>query len=166
MADATMADDSDLILGEYQRTIDERHRVSIPQPLIDAMRLLDNQCILTKERPGALSLWDARRWNRKLDQGVDLVRAKMAGGRLNDRVDDLQRLGRLLSTRQRTVQLAGRGRLLIPEGFREFLGIEPGEEVLVIGASLCIEIWHPRRWIEYLDANMTQFRQLFDELSG
>ena len=42
-------------------------------------------------------------------------------------------LGRLLSTRHRTVQLAGRGRLLIPEGFREFLGVEPNGEALFWG---------------------------------
>ena len=62
-----------------------------------------------------------------------------------------QRLGRLLSTRHRSVELGARGRLLIPEGFREFLGVEPGGEVLIVGAGVCIEIWNPAKWLGHLE---------------
>jgi MraZ protein len=61
--------------------------------------------------------------------------------------------------------LAGRGRLLIPEGFREFLGVEPGKEVMVIGAAVCIEIWHPEKWINYIEGKMPSFRKLLNTLS-
>jgi MraZ protein len=61
--------------------------------------------------------------------------------------------------------LAGRGRLLIPEGFREFLGVEPNGETLVIGAAVCIEIWRPAAWINYLDTKIPEFRTIFDQLS-
>ena len=63
------------------------------------------------------------------------------------------------------MQLAGRGRLLIPEGFREFLGVEPDGEVMVVGAAVCIEIWNPPEWLEYLKVRMPKFRRLFDRLS-
>ena len=75
-------------------------------------------------------------------------------------------LGRLLSTRHKSVPIAGRGRLLIPEGFRQFLGVEPGGEVLVIGAAVCVEVWRPDAWVGYLDENIPEFRRLFDELAG
>ncbi len=90
----------------------------------------------------------------------------MLAGRLGDRLAQVQTLGRLLSTRQRPVQLAGRGRLLIPEGFREFLGVEPAAEVLVVGAAVCIEIWHPQAWKECLHEEIPRFGHLLDELSG
>ena len=77
----------------------------------------------------------------------------------------MQLLGRLLSTRHRTVQLAGKGRLLIPEGFREFLGVEPNGEVIILGAAVCIEIWQPAAWLKYLETRMPKFRRLFDQLS-
>jgi len=83
-----------------------------------------------------------------------------------DRVDRVQMLGRLLSTRHREVQLAGRGRLLIPEGFREFLGVEPGGELFVVGAAVCVEIWQPDAWINYLREEMPSFRHLLEDLSG
>jgi MraZ protein len=56
--------------------------------------------------------------------------------------------------------------LLIPEGFREFLGVEPGGEILVVGAAVCIEIWQPAAWLAYLKGRMPRFRRLFDRLSS
>lgn len=156
---------SSLLLGEHRRLLDERYRISIPASLADPLIAEQSDCILAKERPGALSLWSSREWQSRLDAGVALVESKMRAGRLEGRVEDVQRLGRLLSTRHKTVQLAGRGRLLIGEGFREFLGVEPGSEVMVIGAGVCVEIWRPDAWLQYLEQQMPEFRQLFDQLS-
>jgi MraZ protein len=123
-------------------------------------------CVLAKERPGCLSLWRGGDWQAHLEAGIQVVQSKLQAGRLGDRLAQVQTLGRLLSTRQRSVQLAGRGRLLIPEGFREFLGVDPGTEVLVIGAAVCIEIWQPEAWRNCLNDEIPQFSQLLDELSG
>jgi MraZ protein len=123
-------------------------------------------CILAKEQPGCLSLWNAPAWQAKLDQGVALVSSKIVAGKLADRLEEVQLLGRLLSTRHRSVQIAGRGRLLVPEGFREFLGVEPGGDVFIIGAAICIELWNPKSWLAYVEGQMPQFRRLLDQLSG
>ena len=156
----------DFILGEFPRTLDERYRLSIPAEIADPLAADGTDCILAKERPGCLSLWNAALWQDRLDQGVELVRNKMRAGRLEGKLEDVQLLGRLLSTRHKTVQLAGRGRLSIPEGFREFLGVEQGGEVIVLGAGVCVEIWNPRAWLDYLEVRIGDFRQLFDHLSG
>jgi MraZ protein len=160
-----------LILGEFRRTIDDRFRVSLPlelvSPLVSGGGEGDEQeCLLVKERPGAISLWNAERWSESFDRGVQLIEAKIAAGRLAGQTGDVLRLGRLLSTRHRTVRIAGRGRLLIPEGFREFLGVEPGGEILIVGAALCIEIWRPDAWLTYLDEQISEFRPLYDSLSA
>ena len=161
-----MATEQEFILGEAARSLDERYRVSLPALLCKLVTKQSAECILAKERPGCLSLWSRVKWQAKLDDGVDLVRGKMQTGRLEGRIEDVQQLGRLLSTRHRTVQLAGRGRLAIPEGFREFLAVEPGEEVLVVGAAVCVELWHPSRWLEYVETHMPDFRQLLEGLAG
>ncbi len=155
-----------LLLGEYRRLLDERFRVSIPAELADQLSGEGPNCILAKERVGALSLWDAAQWREKLDQGVRLVHEKMQAGRLEGRIEEVQRFGRLLSTRHTEVHLAGRGRLVLPEGFREFLGVEAGGEVLVIGAAVCVEIWRPQVWFAYVEESMPEFRPLFDSLSA
>jgi MraZ protein len=155
----------EFLLGEFQRTLDERFRLSIPNEVGDALVAESPDCILAKERPGCLSLWSAPVWQARLDEGVELVKQKMRAGKLQERIAEVQLFGRLLSTRHRLVQLAGRGRLVIPEGFREFLGVEPGGEVQIVGAAVCIEIWNPSSWLKYLEGRMPRFRRLFDQLS-
>lgn len=156
----------DLIVGEYPRSLDERHRVSIPSELTDPLTAEGEGCILAKERPGCLSLWSADQWQEKMDAGVDLVRSKIRAGKLEGRIDDVQMLGRLLSTRHKEVKIAGRGRLLIPEGFREFLRVEPGGDVLVVGAAVCVELWHPDAWLRYLNKRIPRFKRLFESLAS
>ena len=121
---------------------------------------------MAKERPGCLSLWNAAAWQARLDEGVELVKSKMRAGKLAGQLEEVQLLSRLLSTRHKPVQLAGRGRLSIPDGFREFLQIEQGGEVIVVGAGVCVEIWNrPPGW-PISTNEMPGFRQLFDKLSS
>ncbi len=161
-----MSLEQEFILGEFPRTLDERHRLSIPAELAEPLLSGGANCILAKERPGCLSLWNAAAWQADLDNGVELVKRKIRAGKLEGKLDDVQLLSRLLSTRHKTVQLAGRGRLSIPDGFREFLQVEQGGNVTVVGAGICVEIWSPRAWLTYLEARLPEFRQLFNELSG
>lgn len=157
----------ELILGEFRRTIDDRFRLSVPGELADLLGGEETaDCMLVKERPGCISLWKAEAWHAKFDLGIDLVKRKMQAGKLEGRLADVQLLGRLLSTRHTPVQLAGRGRLLIPEGFREFLGVEPGGEVMVVGAAVCLEIWRPAAWVAYLEKRIPKFQRLLDQLSA
>lgn len=155
---------AELLVGEFQRSLDDRFRVGIPAELAEPLNLQDGQAILAKERPGCLSLWNAGLWRQKMDAGMSVLRGKIQAGRLEGRVNEVQQLGRLLSTRHRDARLSERGRLLIPEGFREFLGVEAGEEATVIGAAVCVEIWRPAAWLEYLNRRMSRFRKLFDGL--
>ncbi len=164
-----MPNEQVLLLGEFARSLDDRFRVSLPNELAEGLTGVETsepQCLLAKERPGCLSLWNLERWQKKLEEGIDLVRGKLHSGRLDQRVTDIQALGRLLSTRHRQVPLAGRGRLVIPDSFRGFLGVGPGEEVMLVGAAVCVEIWNPAAWNAAIANEMPNFRQLFDQLSG
>ena len=160
-----MAESYEFILGEFQRTLDDRYRLSVPSELVEMLAAESPDCILAKERPGCVSLWSTEAWQAKVDEEVELVKHKMRVGRLRDEIPQVQLLGRLLSTRHRTVQLAGRGRLLIPEGFREFLAVEPGGDVMVVGAAVCIEIWNPPEWLDYLRGRIPKFRRLLSKLA-
>ncbi|MEX2188437.1 MAG: division/cell wall cluster transcriptional repressor MraZ [Pirellulales bacterium] len=161
-----MATTGEFILGEFPRTLDERFRVAIPAELATPLVADGRECILAKERPGCLSLWNAKLWRTRLDSGVELVKGKMRAGKLEGRLEQVQLLGRLLSTRHKQVELGDRGRLLIPDGFREFLNAEPGTEVLLVGAAVCVEIWTPASWRTHLESHMTDFPKLFDDLSS
>ncbi len=160
-----MADPQPFVLGEVSRTLDERFRLSLPADLVKALGAEGDQCMLAKERSGCLSLWSVGKWQEKLDRDVKLVRAKMEAGRLEGRLQDIQLLGRMLSSRHRSVPLTARGRVLIPEGFREFLGVEAGGDVMVVGAAVCLELWNPACWLEYLEQQLPEFRQVLDRLA-
>src|SRR5438477_3537992 len=138
-----MSQPQGLLQGEFRNTLDDRYRLSIPKPLLDQFGEREKGAgfMLAKERPGCLSLWMAQAWGDKLRSGTDLVLSKLRAGKLEERFGEVQLLGRLLSTRHKEVQLASNGRLLIPEGFREFLRVETRGDVMVIGAAVCIEIW-------------------------
>ena len=71
-----------------------------------------------------------------------------------------------MSTRSRPVKLAGRSRLVVPEGFREFLDVAPETEVMLIGAVICVEIWQPQAWLELLREEMPGFNPLLNDLAG
>ena len=49
----------EFFLGEFPRSLDDRFRLSIPQELLDPFLAGGSETILAKERPGALSLWNA-----------------------------------------------------------------------------------------------------------
>lgn len=157
---------NELVLGEFRRSIDDKHRLSIPAELLDPLLGQSSNAVLAKERFGCLSFWDAGRWQTHFDAGVALVKQKLIAGKLDNRLVELQRLARLLSSRHTSVSLSQRGRLVIPAGFREFLGVEPGSDLMVIGAGVCVEIWQPAAWQSQLALEMPQFPQLFDQLAN
>lgn len=159
-----MASQGEWILGEFRRTLDQRYRLALPTELLASLGHSESY-ILAKERLGCLSLWNADRWANSLQAGVTIIQEKIKAGKLQGRLSEVQLLGRLLSTRHRPIQLGERGRLVIPEGFREFLQVDPGGEVLLIGAALCVEIWKPEAWLQYLAGRMPKFRHLLDRLS-
>ena len=154
-----------LITGEIKRTLDERFRLSLPPEMAGAVTDAEGRCIIAKERYGCLSLWPAAEWLRRFEEGVSLIRQKIRIGRLEDRWNDVQRLGRMISSRYRTVNLGDRSRLLLPEGFREFLDVGPNQEVMVVGAAICVELWKPAAWLEVLKEEMPRFGPLFRELT-
>lgn len=153
------------ISGEFKRSIDDRYRITVPTEFAEAVCDKDGNVIVAKEQSGCLSLWQPEEWQKRLDSGVSLLRQKIESGRMEQRWGDVQRLGRLLSTRHQQVVLAKRSRMLVPEGFRQFLNAKPGQEVVVVGAAICVEIWNTEAWLALLQADMQGFSDLFKTLT-
>ena len=153
------------LTGDFQRTIDDRNRLMLPPELASVVSDENGDLIIAKERAGCLSLWRQAEWQQRLDSGIALLRQKIDSGRMEQRWGEVQRLGRLLSTRHQTVRLANRSRLLIPDGFRTFLGVGAGKEVVIVGAVICVEIWNPEAWNSVLRDEMPDFGELFKQLT-
>lgn len=160
-----MSQASQLITGEFRRVYDDRYRIALPPECVELIADEGADCVLAKEREGCLSLWNAELWRKKVDVGVELLKHKLQLNLVDQKdLSKLQRFTRLLSTRSRTIKLGARGRLLVPEGFREFLGVEPNSETIIVGAGVCLEIWKPDVWQAYLREDISQFDNLYKEL--
>ncbi len=58
----------------------------------------------------------------------------------------LRRFGALSSPEKVSKQ----GRITIPAGYRDMLELNPGDEVVIVGAEIGVEIWNASRWDEEL----------------
>lgn len=161
-----MSDSSESLLGEVRRTVDDRYRIALPKEMASGVSDGDGLTVCVKERFGCLSLWKADQWQARFQAGFAVIEQKIRAERLQDRWSEVQRLGRLVSTRSTEVKLANRSRLLIPDSFRDFLGVGANEEVVIVGAVVCVELWNPAAWLEQLQADMPDFNELFMSLSG
>ncbi len=159
-----MSQASQLIVGEHRRVYDDRHRVALPPELVDALGGSEAAIVLAKEREGCVSLWPEKLWNEHVQASIELIRQKLQMNLFRSDLAKVQRFIRLFSTRARPVALGQKGRLLIPEGFRTFLAVEPNTEVVVVGAGVCVEIWQPEAWRRYLSVDIENFNTLFKEL--
>ena len=54
-----MADGSELLLGEWDRSLDDRFRISLPSELTDVLAGGQAECTIAKEQPGCVSLWNS-----------------------------------------------------------------------------------------------------------
>ncbi len=161
-----MSESQALIVGEFSRNLDERFRLTLPDDLLTVFQPKDGNCVLAKEGAGHLSLWDQEIWQEKMEEKINFIRDKMKAHKLDDQQAQLQSFGRLLSARQRPVQLADKGRILLPEGFREFLKVEKKGELMIVGAAICIEIWNPETWVSYVEQNIPDFNTILNTLSS
>ena len=149
--------DTDFITGEHKRTLDDRFRLALPPEFVQRVTNLQGEAVIIKERHGCLSLWRPAEWQERFAQRLELIKQKIKMGLLDPRHPDLQRFGRLISTRSMSVSFANRSRLLVPEGFREFLDVPAGQEVMVVGAAICVEVWQPVAWREALKDQLPLF---------
>lgn len=160
-----MSGNKPLILGEFSRKVDERNRLSLPSEL-KLFLPEEGNCVIVKERPGCVSLWEQMAWQEKLDARTELIQHRIKVGDLDHRMPEVQMFGRLLSTRQKPLQIDKKGRFILPEGFREFLDVETDKEVMVVGAMICIEIWNPQKWVKYIERGIPKFQKLITRLSS
>ena len=157
--------DERFLTGEFRRTVDNRHRITLPPELASAVTDEQGVTVVSKQSYGCLSLWRPVDWRQHIESGVSLLKQRMESGRLQGRWDEVQRLGRLLSTRHQEVLLGNRSRLLVPESFRDFLAVPPNTEAVVVGAVVCVEVWNPEAWLTVLKDEMPQFNSLFKTLA-
>ncbi len=125
---------TNLLIGEYEHTLDEKKRISLPKTFRVALgkkivitRGLDN-CLVVYSRAG----WDSMA--KKL-QSLSYVQAETRG------------FGRFMLSGAAEVEVDGVGRILIPDHQKDFAGLK--KRVVFTGVSDRVEIWDAERWNAY-----------------
>jgi MraZ protein len=116
-------------LGEYQHALDAKGRFILPARFRDQ---LGDVAYVTSENDGCLALWRPEEFDVKATE----IRER---ARVGDR--NVQRAffaGATEATPDR------QGRVAIPQGLREFAGLE--RDVVVVGLFDHIEIWDAAAW--------------------
>jgi MraZ protein len=155
------------IIGEFQRVLDDRYRLALPPEIAQFIGADGADVVLVKERDRCLSLWKTATWDQHFEKFIRNLKRQISEDIYESkRIPDVQRAARLLSARYRRIPLGQRSRLLIPEGFREFLGVEANGEVTIVGAGVCVEFWHPAAWLAYLKNDLEFFNETFRGVAG
>ena len=142
--------------GEYRNTIDEKGRLMIPPKLREQLGSYTD-LMLTKSTDDSLWLYtkeDFEALNREVNYGPLAVFNKKA------RLIDM-----MVISPAREVELDKTGRLSIPQILREFAGLGPKSECVILGSMSKIEIISARKYEEMMIQYKDMLGDLGDELS-
>jgi len=125
-----------MFLGEYEHTIDDKNRLTLPARFRDA---LAGGAVLTRGLDACLDVYARSDWDR-------LVDARLAG--LDPFSREARELKRFFFSGAADAQLDKQGRVLVPTALLEHARL--GRYVVVAGVHDHLEIWERRAWRDHL----------------
>ena len=123
-----------MFIGEYEHTLDEKNRVSIPKHYRTG---LGKKMVMTRGLDNCLFVYSRANWEK--------VAAKLQ--ELSFAQADTRGFNRFILSGAAEVEIDSAGRVLVPEHQREFAGLK--KEVVFAGVSDRVEIWDKAVWKEY-----------------
>jgi len=127
-----------MFLGEYEHTIDDKNRLTLPARFRDAFA---SGVVLTRGLDDCLDVYPRDDWNR-------LVEARLAP--LDPFSREARDLKRFFFSAAADAEPDKQGRVLVPPALLKHAGLE--REVVVAGVHDHLEIWDRRRWGDHLTA--------------
>lgn len=119
----------DTLTGEYFHTVDAKGRLFVPAKLRES---LGESFMIARNPDGCLSLYDNEGWQRLTDK-------------LSQFPDSVTRpVRRFLFTFAAEAVPDAQGRIILPQGLREYAGIQ--REIAILGVGDHAEIWDRDKW--------------------
>lgn len=126
-----------MFIGEYEHTLDEKKRVSLPRQFRQG---LGKKIVMTRGLDNCLFVYSRSNWEK--------VAAKLQ--ELSFAQADTRGFNRFILSGAAEVEVDAAGRILIPEHQRVFAKL--GKTIVFAGVSDRIEIWDAAVWKEYKTA--------------
>lgn len=125
---------TNLLIGEYEHTLDEKKRVSLPKSFRAA---LGKRVVMTRGLDNCLFVYSPHAWGKVAEklQSLSIVN------------EDTRGFNRFMLSGAAEVDVDGAGRVLIPDHQKEFAQLK--KDVVFTGVSDHVEIWDALRWKSY-----------------
>ena len=125
---------SHLLIGEYEHTLDEKKRVSLPKTFRAA---LGKRVVMTRGLDNCLYIYSHGAWAKVAEklQSLSIVNVDTRG------------FNRFMLSGAAEVEVDGVGRILIPDHQKEFAQLK--RTVVFTGVSDHVEVWDAAKWKSY-----------------
>lgn len=138
-----------MLIGEYEHTLDEKKRVSLPKSFAQK---LGKKMVLTRGLDSCLFLFSTGEWGK--------IAQKLEG--LSFANSDTRGFNRFLLSGAVEVETDGTGRILIPDHHKQFASLK--KNVVFAGVSDRVEIWDSAQWKQYKARIEKQAEQMAEKL--
>jgi MraZ protein len=126
-----------MFLGEYLHIFDSKNRISLPSRF---RKDLGRAVIITRGLDHCLYIYARKAWEKQ----AATYAAKTSGNAAE------RGLARLFLAGSSDAEIDGAGRVLIPENFKKFAGIN--ERAVIAGVADRVEVWEEEAWNRYTKA--------------
>jgi len=140
---------SEMFLGEFQHSIDDKGRIIIPAKFREA---LGTDFIITRGLDNCLFVYPRQEW-ALLEQKIKSLPSMAANARA---------FTRLLFSGASECEWDKQGRVNVPNHLREYAKLE--KDCTVIGVSSRVEIWDKATWEEYSRQSQDSFNEIAEQL--
>jgi MraZ protein len=123
-----------MFIGEYEHTLDEKKRVSLPKQFRTG---LGKKMVMTRGLDNCLFVYSKASWEKVAEklQALSFAQADTRG------------FNRFILSGAAEVETDVAGRILIPEHQKEFAGLK--KTVVFAGVSDRVEVWDAETWKAY-----------------
>lgn len=150
-----------MFTGEFVHQLDEKARFKLPAKLATAFELeLGKQCVMMKMPEQCLAIYPAKVWQAEFERILSASGPAMPG------TADYRALTRILGANSMETIVGAQGRVAVPDLFRAYLGVEPGENLVIVGAGKRIELWAETAWRQRQASDMENYAEIIERLSG
>ena len=125
---------TNLLIGEYEHTLDEKKRISLPKTFRAA---LGKRVVITRGLDRCLFVYSREAWGK--------VAEKLQSLSIVDQ--DTRGFNRFMLSGAAEVEVDGVGRVLIPDHQKEFANLK--RRVVFAGISDHVEVWNADHWHSY-----------------
>lgn len=126
--------------GQDKCSVDSNGRVKFsPRVISDFTEKCNGEVVLHCLPEGALAVYPEDIYLEM--RRAEAKPAEKAGSSLVFR-RNIRRFGALSSPET----ISAQGRITLPTGYRDMLELNPGEDIIVVGVEIGIEIWNASRW--------------------